>query len=110
MKTKSKSEMADESRPEYNLRKLLKAGLQGKYVGAAVRERISFYSTQRWPRCFQLNLPSTKHFVLSSVCPVFQPEARGVDCGDIHSSGKRIGIRGKPGVYGMVSLRACLSP
>ena len=32
MKTKSKDEMADELRPEYDLRQLLKSGVQGKYA------------------------------------------------------------------------------
>jgi hypothetical protein len=32
MKTKSRGEMADELRPEYNLGQLLKDGVQGKYV------------------------------------------------------------------------------
>lgn len=32
MKTKSKGEKADELRPEYDLAKLLKGGIQGKYV------------------------------------------------------------------------------
>jgi len=32
MKKKSKTEMNDELRPEYNLRKLLKGGVRGKYA------------------------------------------------------------------------------
>ena len=32
MKKKSKGEKADDLRPEYNLRELLKGGVQGKYV------------------------------------------------------------------------------
>jgi hypothetical protein len=32
MKTKSKNEMDDDLRPEYDLRKLLKNGVQGKYA------------------------------------------------------------------------------
>jgi hypothetical protein len=32
MKKKSKGEKADELRPEYNLRELLKGGVQGKYA------------------------------------------------------------------------------
>ena len=32
MKKKSKAEMNDELRPEYDLRKLLKGGIRGKYV------------------------------------------------------------------------------
>jgi len=32
MKKKSKTEMDDELRPEYDLRKLLKGGVRGKYV------------------------------------------------------------------------------
>ena len=32
MKTKSKNEMADDLRPEYDLRKLLRNGVQGKYA------------------------------------------------------------------------------
>jgi hypothetical protein len=32
MKTKSKSDTADELRPEYDLRQLLKHGVQGKYA------------------------------------------------------------------------------
>ena len=33
MKTKSKDEMADELRPEYDLGQLLKDGVRGKYAG-----------------------------------------------------------------------------
>ena len=33
MKKKSKDEKADELRPEYDLRELLKGGVQGKYSG-----------------------------------------------------------------------------
>ena len=32
MRTKSKGEKADDLRPEYDLRELLKAGVQGKYA------------------------------------------------------------------------------
>lgn len=32
MRTKSKDEMADDLRPEYDLRQLLKSGVQGKYA------------------------------------------------------------------------------
>jgi len=32
MKKKSKTEMSDELRPEYDLRKLLKGGVRGKYA------------------------------------------------------------------------------
>ncbi len=32
MKTKSKDEMADDLRPEYDLRQLVKSGVQGKYA------------------------------------------------------------------------------
>jgi len=32
MKTKSRNEKADDLRPEYDLRELLKAGVQGKYA------------------------------------------------------------------------------
>jgi len=32
MKTKSKNETTDELRPEYDLRQLLKSGVQGKYA------------------------------------------------------------------------------
>ena len=41
MKTKSKNEMADELRPEYDLRNLVRSGERGKYA-ARFREGTNF--------------------------------------------------------------------
>lgn len=55
MKKKNEAEMADELRPEYDLRELLKDGVRGKYADTS-KERTWSRSIQTWPK----SLPTTK--------------------------------------------------
>ncbi|MGO9566012.1 MAG: hypothetical protein ACLP5H_00580 [Desulfomonilaceae bacterium] len=57
MKKKSKDVKTDDLRPEYDLRGLLRAGIQGKYADRYERAQIWSYWTMTWPRLSRRTKP-----------------------------------------------------